>query len=157
MIRQPIRSILACLTILLILLGATSCGQSANTPPQDVVAQAVTIQAQANQADLWQQLALQTDEVPSLKVNQIKIRQTHPVQVASTLAYEIIGTYQYKLRYPNRRHIQQSQVPFTVVLQTIPNTQDWQLLQIESDRTWAWEPLGRGVDGSKGGWVEGCI
>ncbi|MEL7315206.1 MAG: hypothetical protein AAFN08_09665 [Cyanobacteria bacterium J06559_3] len=147
MIRQPIRSLLACFAGLLVLIGMTGCSSLAAAPPQAVVAQAVAVQAEAYQTDLWQQLSLQTDATPSLSINRVKVRQTRPVQVASTLAYEVTGTYQYKLRYPNRRRLQQSQVPFTVVLQAIPDTEDWQLLRIESDRAWVWEPLSREVEG----------
>ncbi|MGF1522142.1 MAG: hypothetical protein ACFBSF_07480 [Leptolyngbyaceae cyanobacterium] len=147
MMRQTIRSLLACFAALLMLIGTTGCGTLKATPPPTVVTQAVVAQAEANQTDLWQQLSLQSDEPPSLAVKQVKVRQARPVQVASTLAYEVTGTYQYTLRYPNRRRIRQSQVPFTVVLQAIPDTENWQLLRIESDRTWAWEPLDGGVEG----------
>ena len=146
MIRPRIRGVLACLIACLTLIGLTSCRGMAAAPPQEIVAQAVAVQAQDNQTTLWQQLSLQTEATPSLSVNQVKVRQTRPVEVAATLAYEVTGTYQYKIRYPNRRQIKQSQVPFTVVLQAIPETEDWQLLRMEKDaegdRAWAWEPLG---------------
>ncbi|NER78876.1 MAG: hypothetical protein F6K42_04720 [Leptolyngbya sp. SIO1D8] len=145
MIRQRIRGLLTLLIALLFAVGLTSCNGLSASPPQTVVTQAVMVQAQSDQQALWQQLSLQSEATPSLSVSQVKIRQTRPVQVMSDLAYEIEGTYQYKLRYPNRRRIQQSQVPFTIVLRVIPDTEDWQLLQREKgvagDRAWFWKSL----------------
>ena len=135
------------LIALLMILGLTSCAGLRAAPPQAVITQAVTLQAQDHQEALWQQLSLKAEAAPSLVVSQVKARQVQPVEVAATLAYGVDGTYRYKIRYPNRRQIEQSQVPFTVVLQAIPDTQDWQLLHIEDtvtgDRTWTWESLGR--------------
>ena len=145
MTRPQARGWLAGLMALLMLAGLAGCNDLAAAPPQEVVLQAVATQAQNNQATLWQQLSLQAETAPSLSVNQVKVRRTRPVDVASTIAYEVTGTYRYKIRYPNRRQVKQSQVPFTVILQAIPETEDWQLLRMgdgEGDRAWAWEPLG---------------
>ena len=145
MIKAHLRGLLTLFVALGMMIGLVSCNGVNAAPPQAVVTQAVMAQAQDNQQTLWQQLSLQAEATPSLSVSRVKIRQTRPVQVASTLAYEVTGTYQYKLRYPNRRKIEQSQVPFTVVLQAIPETEDWQLLRtakgIAGDRPWSWQPL----------------
>lgn len=146
MIRRHIKGIFTVFMVLVILIGLAGCQGFSAGPPKEVVAQAVKVRAQADQQMLWQQLSLQTDVSPSLSIKQVKIRKTRPVQVASKLAYEVTGTYQYKLRYPNRRKIEQSQVPFDVVLQAIPETENWQFLRIETDqegdrRRWSWETL----------------
>lgn len=145
MSKQLTRQMLACFIALLTVVGLSSCGGLQGTPPKNIVSQAIVAQAQADQITLWQQLSLPMEATPALSVKQVRIRQTRSVLVASELAYEIAGTYQYRLQYPHRRKIEQSQVPFTVVLQAIPESKDWQLLQIENDeskdRQWYWEPF----------------
>ena len=141
MIRRLWRGMLTGLVAVLMLLGVAGCSGLSSGPSQDLIAQAVAVQARENQASLWQQLSLQAEDTPSLAVSRVQVLQSRPVQVASTLAYEVTGTYQYRICYPHHRPIKQSDVPFDVVLQAIPETEDWQLLQIESDRSWAWEPL----------------
>lgn len=149
MIRWRIQPAL-CLIIGLMVLGLAGCG-NANTPPESLVAQALSLQVQQNQSTLWQQLSPQSQVTPTLSVSQVKVRRTRPVQVASTLAYESTGTYRYQIRYPDRRRFDQSRVPFTVVLQPIPDSveSDWQVLQTVTgaagDLTWFWQPLSGNV------------
>jgi len=61
------------------------------------------------------------------------------------LAYEVTGTYRYKLRYPQRSPLIQSQVPFSLILQEATETGPWQLLEIEgpteAPQAWHWQPL----------------
>lgn len=127
-----------------LIVGLMGCGTQSAMPPQTVIKQAVVVQAQSNQTTLWQQLALRSDELPTLSVKNVKARKTQQVKVADDLAYEIMGTYQYALRYPNRRKLEQTQVPFTVVLKATEGTSDWQLLNIQQQgekSTWSWKAL----------------
>lgn len=129
----------------LLLVGIVGCGGPQDAPPQAIITQAVIQLAEGDQANLWQQLSLPDTQSPSLSVDQVKPQRVRPVQVASTIAYEVSGTYRYTIRYANRRRIQQSHVPFAVVLQSAPGSQDWQFLQLKSpdegDRPWTWQPL----------------
>ncbi len=125
-------------------LTLSSCSNGGQ-PPQAIITQAVMRQAEQQQAALWQQLALQTTETPALTVKHIQSRHQRQVKVASDLAYEVTGTYDYNLRYPNRRKIEQAQVPFTIILKGTPDTESWQLLDIPPDAQkgrWHWESLG---------------
>jgi len=146
MTKRWMPSCLALLIAVLAIAGLSGCSGTAANVPSAVVTQAVEVQAQAEQTALWQQLSLPDSAPPKLSVSQVKVRQRRPVQVAADTAYELAGTYQYTLRYPDRRRVKQSQVPFTVVLQ--PETEaaeTWRLLRLETsapgDRTWHWQPL----------------
>lgn len=145
MIMRAMRGIVSGVVVLWLLLGTTGCGSFNAQPPQNVVAQAVAIQAAESQRTLWQQLALNESDSPKVAVRQVKVRQTRPVTVASMPAYEVAGTYQYQIRYPNRRRVKQSQVPYTIIVKSDSETEDWQLLRLSADavgdRTWAWQPL----------------
>lgn len=141
----PSRKLLNWGLLCCLFIGLSGCGGRGTAPPQAVITQAVVAQAQNNQTTLWQQLALQSDATPTLSVKNVKARKTRPVKVADDLAYEVAGTYQYVLRYPNRRKLTQTQVPFTVVLKADEATlSDWQLLNIQQQGEkpdWSWEAL----------------
>ncbi|MEM9767646.1 MAG: hypothetical protein AAF892_07200 [Cyanobacteria bacterium P01_D01_bin.71] len=122
-----------------------SCGYLKATIPGHVATAAVARQAQQKQVALWQQLATNAASRPELSVNHVKVHDVHQVQVADELAYEVIGTYRYQLRYPQRSSLAQSQVPFSLILQAATETQPWRLLEIEGTikqpQSWHWQPL----------------
>ncbi|MDB9528975.1 hypothetical protein PN498_23485 [Oscillatoria sp. CS-180] len=130
-----------------LLLGTVGCSGIEANIPQEIVAEAVTLQAQQEQFDLWQQLTTSGGETtPTLNVKKVQVREVHPVKVVDDLAYEVTGTYQYTLRYPKRSPIKQSQVPFTLILQNEALTDNWQILQRPGtgDRPWYWQPVHNG-------------
>lgn len=143
---DPRLRLVGCLIGILMIVGLTGCGDG-NAPPQSVVAQAVALQAQQAQYELWQQLSHPPEPAPELQIWRVKVRRSRPVKVADILAYELTGTYQSKIRYVRRPPLKQSQVPFAVVLQTISDAEGthWQLLQIGSavdgGLDWSWLPL----------------
>lgn len=145
MIRQVIRRLILGLVIGCVLLGSASCRNVAANIPQNIVVEAVTLTAQRKQSKLWQQLSSDVEAAPTLSIRKVHVEQVRKVQVAADLAYEIVGTYQAKLRYPNHSPIKQSDVPFSLILQGDDEQQVWQLLQIDlssqGDRAWHWEPL----------------
>ncbi|MEM1280803.1 MAG: hypothetical protein AAGG53_12480 [Cyanobacteria bacterium P01_H01_bin.152] len=122
-----------------------SCGYLKATIPGHVATAAVARQAQQKQVALWQQLATNAASRPELSVNHVKVHDVHQVLVADELAYEVIGTYRYQLRYPQRSSLAQSQVPFSLILQAATETQPWRLLEIEGTikqpQSWHWQPL----------------
>ena len=133
----------------LLLLGLTGCGQLKADIPHHIVTAAVERQAQQNQVDLWRQLSADADTVPRLSVNHVRVEQVRRVKVVDELAYEVTGTYRYKLRYPQRSPLQPSQVPFSLILQTATETTPWQLLEFatapDRPQAWHWQPLTDGV------------
>jgi hypothetical protein len=145
MIRRLLKPIVLGLLLGSFWLGLTGCSHLKAKIPQHIVAAAVALQAQADQATLWQQLSSSSESAPSLSVSRVKVHRVRSVQVAADLAYEVTGTYQYKLRYPNRPTVKQSQVPFDVILQGDTEPDDWRLLQrgpaVQGDRAWQWQPL----------------
>jgi hypothetical protein len=145
MTRRFFRGLFSIILVGALFMGLTSCRGGQADLPSAVIDQAVTMQAQANQTSLWQKLALPSDEGPELSISRIKVDRIRSVTVAAEPAYEVVGTYQSKIRYPHRRAIKQSQVPFDVVLQTDASTGNWRVLQAESevkgDRPWRWQLL----------------
>jgi len=145
MIRQLLKSVVVCLLAGGVLLGLGGCSNLKADIPQHVVAEAVSRQAEREQSALWQQLSSTPAEAPNLSVKRVKVQQVRQVKVASDLAYEITGTYNYKLRYPNRPSVKQSQVPFDLFLRGDTEADDWQLLQrgsgIQGDHAWRWQSL----------------
>jgi hypothetical protein len=146
MIRRLLKSVLVCLLAGGVLLGLGGCSNLKADIPQHIVSEAVSRQAQQEQSALWQQLSSTPADAPTLSVNRVKVEQVRRVKVASDLAYEVTGTYNYKLRYPNRPSVKQSQVPFDLFLRGSTEIDDWQLLQrgigIQGDRAWHWQGLG---------------
>lgn len=128
-----------------LLLGLTGCGSLKADIPHHIVTAAVERQAQQEQTELWRQLTTATTPEPQLSVNRVKVKQIRQVKVVDDLAYEVTGTYQYKLRYPQRSPLTQSQVPFSLILQAATETTPWQLLEFEEaaamPQAWHWQPL----------------
>lgn len=140
-----IKRVKALLIAALLLVVLTGCGRFKAAIPHHIVTAAVARQAQQEQVDLWRQLSASSAARPQLSVSRVNVRQVHRVKVADELAYEVTGTYRYKLRYPQRSPLQQSQVPFSLIVQE-PNEQGaWQLLEIEgtpeAPKAWHWQPL----------------
>lgn len=133
------------LALAILLLGLTGCGQWKAAIPHHVVTAAVTRQAQQEQVDLWRQLSADDGALPQLSVNRVQVSRVRQVQVADELAYEVTGTYRYKLRYPQRSPLTQSQVPFSVILQESLADEQWQLLAVEGSlkapKAWHWRSL----------------
>ena len=129
----------------ILFLGLTGCGQLKAAIPHHVVTAAVARQAQQEQVDLWRQISPDETSLPQLSVNRVKVSQVRQVQVADELAYEVTGTYRYKLRYPQRSPLTQSQVPFSVILQASLEDARWQLLEVEGSlaapKAWHWRSL----------------
>lgn len=142
---------LVCLIGLLFAIGLTGCSGPAGAPPTGIVSQAVAVQAQAANGAIWQALTLgnaaSDNGAPAVAVKDVKVRQVRLVQVASAIAYEAIGTYQYTTRYAQHPK-EDSEADFNVVLQPGVAGDSWQLLNIESTEAgrpvqWSWEPLMR--------------
>lgn len=135
----------AAIAVILLLLGIGGCGSLKGDIPAEIVTAAVTQQAQQEQIALWQQLSAATDMAPQLSVNQVKVRRVRQVKVATALAYEVTGTYRYRLRYADRSPVKQSRVPFTLIVQRPTAAESWQLLQtngsFENGQSWRWWPL----------------
>lgn len=133
------------LIVPLLLIGLTGCGTLKVAIPHHVVVAAVARQAQQEQIALWQQLSADQASLPQLSVNRVNVRQSRQVRVADSLAYEVTGTYRYKLRYPQRSPLQKSQVPFTLILHKPIEDKSWQLLEVEGSleapRAWHWQSL----------------
>lgn len=129
----------------LLLIGLTGCGQLKAAIPHHIVIEAVTRQAQQAQIDLWRQLSADETSLPKLSVRRVRVRQVRKVQVADELAYEVTGTYRYKLRYPQRSPLQKSQMPFSLILHESAEGESWQLLEVEGSldapQAWHWQPL----------------
>jgi len=128
-----------------LLLCLTGFGRLQPAIPHHIVTAAVERQAQQEQVDLWRQLSADTATVPQLSVSRVQVSQVRRVKVVDDLAYEVTGTYRYKLRYPQRSPLIQSQVPFSLILQEATETAPWQLLDIEgpiaAPQAWHWQPL----------------
>ncbi|RZM78795.1 hypothetical protein [Leptolyngbya iicbica] len=133
------------LAVAVLWLGLTGCGQLKAAIPHHVVTAAVTQQAQQEQVDLWRQLSANDTSLPQLSVNRVQVDRVRQVRVADELAYEVTGTYRYKLRYPQRSPLTQSEVPFSLILQESPADEQWQLLEVEGSltapKTWQWRSL----------------
>lgn len=129
----------------LLLLGLTGCGSLKAEMPHHLVTAAVERQAQQEQAALWRQLSTAAATEPQLSVSRVKVKQVRQVKVVDELAYEVTGTYRYKLRYPQRSPLTQSQVPFSLILQAATEITPWRLLEFEEaadvPQTWHWQPL----------------
>lgn len=138
-----VKRILVLFLVIGMLFGGTGCNRVGSEIPQSAVIEAVTLQAQEKQIALWQQLASTGETAPALRVKKVKIRDVHRVRVIDDLAYEVTGTYESTLRYPKRSPIQQSQIPFSLILQEQEENGTWQLLQqtSASDLPWYWQAL----------------
>lgn len=142
-LRQRLWAILAGL---MLLMGLVGCSSIEAEIPAKVVDVAVAQQAQQAQVDLWQQLApSDVEQTPDLSVNRVNIQKVRQVKVGADLAYEVTGTYQSKLRYPQRSPIVQKKVPFHLILEGDPNSGNWRLLQTKGSsatlQDWSWKPL----------------
>jgi hypothetical protein len=111
------------LALALIAIVLTSCGGAG--PPQDVITQAVTQQAEQAQRQLWQGVSRQAD-APQLQIKRVKPTRTQPIRVDGQDAYQIKGNYQLELRYSARRVKQKA--PFEVILQPVVDSEAWQWL-----------------------------
>ncbi|HEY9887422.1 MAG TPA: hypothetical protein V6D02_03425 [Candidatus Obscuribacterales bacterium] len=129
-------------------LGMTGCQGSKAAVPAEVVTAAIARQAQREQTQLWQKLATHSAEAPTLTVKKVQVKRVQAVQVATDLAYRVTGTYQYRLRYPDRRQVKQSQVPFALIVQAAGDSEGWRLLErgtAVGDRPWQWRSLSASV------------
>ncbi|NJN21216.1 MAG: hypothetical protein HC812_08545 [Leptolyngbya sp. RL_3_1] len=108
---------------LIAIVSLTACGGAG--PPQDVLTQAVTQQAEQTQRQLWQGVSRQAD-APQLQVKRIKPIRTQSIRVDGQDAYQIKGSYQLELRYSARRV--QQKAPFEVILKPTSNSEAWQWL-----------------------------
>ena len=144
------RRLTAAIAVFFLIVGIGGCGSLKGDIPRDIVAVAVTQQAEQEQITLWQQLSAATDTAPQLSVNHVKVRNVRQVKVAAELAYEVTGTYRYRLRYAERSPVKQSRVPFSLIVQQPTETGSWQLLQtdgsFENGQSWRWWPLTVKVD-----------
>jgi predicted small lipoprotein YifL len=133
------------LIAVLLLIGLAGCGPLKADIPHHIITAAVERQAQQEQTSLWQQLSADATAAPQLSVRRVKVKQVRQVKVANDIAYEVMGTYRYKLRYPQRSPLKQSQVPFSVILQAATDTQPWQLLELagptDAAPAWQWRSL----------------
>jgi hypothetical protein len=143
MTKAIIRPILLGLVLSGLLLGLSGCQNLKAEIPHHVVTAAVTQQADHRQDELWSELSANLETAPKLTVKRVKVSRVQPVKVGAELAYEVTGTYQYKLRYPNLPTATQSQVPFDVIVQQTDDADAWQALQQtrQGDRRWSWVPI----------------
>ncbi|MGF1460990.1 MAG: hypothetical protein ACFBSG_18425 [Leptolyngbyaceae cyanobacterium] len=135
---------------LLLVLWLSGCGSGQSKVPSAVVKTAVMRQAQQEQIALWQQLAAEQADLPQLAVQKVHVSDVHSVKVPNGVAYEVSGTYRYRVRYAQRSPLKQSRVPFTVIVQP-QSDHAWRLLEIDgkadlSRPSWHWQPLTNDVD-----------
>ncbi|NEQ46831.1 MAG: hypothetical protein F6K00_26130 [Leptolyngbya sp. SIOISBB] len=133
------------LITLLLLVGLTGCGQLKAAIPHHIVTEAVARQAQQEQVNLWRQLSPEEASLPQLSVSRVQVQRVRQVRAAGELAYEVTGTYRYKLRYPQRSPLQKSQIPFSLILHESAEGEPWQLLEVEGSldapSAWHWQSL----------------
>lgn len=143
MIKRLTRIILSSLLMVSVFLGLSGCSNLKAEIPHHIVTAAVTRQAGQQQVQLWSELSSESQAAPQLTVKRVNVDRVRSVKVGADLAYEVTGTYQYKLRYPSLPSVTQSQVPFDVIVQKDDETDDWRALQPsrQSDRRWSWLPL----------------
>ena len=149
MIKRFVQNLLRFVLLGLLLLGVSACSLTSAQIPSSVLSEAVQQQAIATQQELWRHLNLDPDSFPTVTVRRVHINRVRQVKVADEIAYEVNGTYRSRVRYRDRRPIQESPATFALVLKA-PNQTDvigtgWELLQreekAESNQYWHWEVL----------------
>lgn len=113
----------------------TACGASPVAPSNQIVRQAIALQATQTQQELSQQLRLKS---PSLKVDRVKVTNQEPLTIQNLLTYRVQGNYDYTLRL-SKRTVTQKDNPFEVYLQRQSEGKTWRLAQRqrqENDSSW---------------------
>lgn len=117
------------IAILFVLLTACSGGMQ---PSNKLVQSAIALQLEQTQQQLSKQLGV---DFQGLKVEHVKIEQREPIEIQSSPAYHVRGTYDLKLKLP--RTLTQKQNAFDVYLQRQQEGKTWRLLIPQKDpSTW---------------------
>lgn len=121
-----IRTILAAILVSLL----TACGLG-DAPDRATVEQAIVMQVNQTQQELSQQLR-QRGEVPSAKVDRVKIESQKRMAIEDSTGYQVRGTYDVTLNA--RQRITQHQNSFEVYLQRQEDS--WQLARPQAEGGW---------------------
>jgi hypothetical protein len=111
------------MVMLVVLLSA--CNGNPLTPTGKLIKKAITLQVEQTQQQLTKQLEV---DFKGFEIKHLAIRQ-QKYQIINTLpAYRVEGTYDLKLKLPNRE-LMQDKKPFEIYMQLQKEGKTWRLLQ----------------------------
>jgi hypothetical protein len=111
------------MVMLVVLLSA--CSGNPLTPTGKLVKRAITLQVEQTSVQLSKQLEV---DFKGFEIKHLAIRQ-QKYQIINTLpAYRVQGTYDLKLKLPNRE-LMQDKKPFDIYMQLQKEGKTWRLLQ----------------------------
>ncbi len=102
-----------------------------STPPLEfapdgkIINQAIILQLKQTQINLSYNLKA---PIPSLEINQIKVKQIKPMFINKLPVYHLQGTYNLSLKYPSEK-IKQKNNKFDIYLQRQQEGKSWRLLR----------------------------
>jgi hypothetical protein len=137
------RWIKAVLTLVFALFAAgllTACGLRSETPPQQLVGQAIALQVERTQQILSPALKLPVPTLKEIGINHIQIADQTPLTILGQVAYRLQGTYDLTLQQPQPST--QQDFPFEVYLlkRGDGKTATWQVAEPKAD-DWATRSL----------------
>ncbi len=103
----------------------TACGPGRAAPSNQIVRQAIALQATQTQQELSQQLRL---KAPHLKVDRVQVSSQEPLTIQNLPTYRVQGNYDYTLKL-SKRTVTQKDNPFEVYLQRQSEGKTWRLAQ----------------------------
>lgn len=120
-------------TVVGILLAVTlsACSLLSQGPSQKIVTRAIALQLGQTQQSLSHQLAPRAKTIPSVEVDHVAVRQRQPIQVNTQTLYQVTGTCDIQLTFPNRR-VSETATPFEVYLQPGVAKATWLLARPET-------------------------
>jgi hypothetical protein len=113
--------------VMAVLLSGCNLGGS---PNQALVKQAIAIQVSQTQQALTQQLYSSSSQPPEFEIGRIHITNRQPLTIQDLQSYQVQGTYDLTLKFPNRR-VTQRENPFEVYLQRQIEGKTWRVAQLQ--------------------------
>jgi hypothetical protein len=133
------------IVVLMVLLSA--CSGNPLTPTGKLIKNAIALQVEQTQQQLTKQLEV---DFKGFDIKHLSIRQQKYQIINALPAYRVQGTYDLKLKLPNRELIQDKK-PFDIYMQLQKEGKTWRLLQPDNTQSEDTKPTWRSylIDTSK--------
>jgi hypothetical protein len=122
------------LLTLILAIVLTACG-AGDAPKQTVVQKAIAVQFGQIQQNLGQQIYRTEAGLPTFVIDHVKVQEQKPLLIQDLKAYQVRGTYDLTLQFPDHK-LTQHQNAFEVYLQQQPDDETWRLARPQADQQW---------------------
>ena len=108
----------------------SGCSLLSKNPPQSIIEAAIAQQVSQTQQALNQQFKASAN-APTVTIDRIEVHQRQSAATSSGTRYQVTGTCDLEMIFGDRR-IHKTALPFQVILQAEPDSNNWRLIQSES-------------------------